>query len=265
MQIYRSRQADQIAFQDGTGKACGCPALAYPVSIAIYGANLCLNSRCRIQFPLAVLCRRDFTIGTMRVKIRSLRVNLPMGIYSGEITMYKNLRLKTLRKMSAALKPSFGKAWLYCAAAGMLALVVAIGRPAKIEGRTAKSKNFNITGYYQLGFGNTLAILDEHGNLEGHYDVFQVQEVPKPVLTYNISTGSLVRNHMEFKTDEVYGKHYRFSGTVERGTGKDPGDYDYFQLAGNLVTVTRDSTTGKMKVEKHHIVFKSLSQDQSGS
>lgn len=179
--------------------------------------------------------------------------------------MHKNLRRKTLDATSAMLESSFGKTWLYCAALGMLVLAVAIGQPARIEGRSAKSKDFNITGYYQFSFGNTLAILDRHGNLEGHYDVFQIKEVPKPVLTYNISAGSLVRNHMEFKTEEVYGKHYRFSGTVERGTGKDPGDYDYFQLAGNLVTVTRDSATGKMKVEKRHIVFKSLSQDQSGS
>lgn len=151
------------------------------------------------------------------------------------------------------------------ATAGMIALAMVLGQHAKLQAQTSKPKTANITGYYQFSFGDTLAILDEHGNIEGHVDVFQPQEKPKPVLSYNITAGSVSRNHLEFKTQELYGKHYHFSGTVERGAGKDPGDYDYLRLAGNLETITGNSATGKKKVDRQHIVFKSLPQDVAGS
>ncbi len=149
--------------------------------------------------------------------------------------------------------------------AGIIALTLNFGLPTGLNAQTATPKSTNITGYYQFGLGDTLALLDQHGSLEGHVDVFQFSETPKPLLSYNITAGSVSRNHLEFKTQKVYGKLYRFSGTVKRGAGKKPGDYDYLELAGNLKTVTDPSPSGKRKVEQRHIVFKSLRQDVAGS
>lgn len=148
---------------------------------------------------------------------------------------------------------------------GMIVLAMVFGQGTKLDAQSVKPKTSNITGYYQFSFGDTLALLDQHGNIEGHVDVFQPQEKPKPVLSYNITAGSVRRNHLEFQTQEIYGKHYHFSGKVERGVGKEPGDYDYLRLAGNLEMITSNSATGKTKVDRQHIVFKSLPQDVAGS
>lgn len=156
------------------------------------------------------------------------------------------------------------RACIFVAAAAVVALAMAFGQHATLEAQSAKTRTPDITGYYQFGFGDTLAILDEHGKVEGHVDVFQLQERPKPVLSYNITAGSVSRNHLEFETDENEGKSYRFSGRVERGSGKERGDFDYLRLAGNLESISRRAT-GKEKVVRHHIIFKSLAQDNEGS
>lgn len=160
---------------------------------------------------------------------------------------------------------SWRRASVLGAAAGMIALAMVFGQRTKLDAQSVKPRTSNITGYYQFSFGDTLALLDEHGNLKGHVDVFQPQEKPKPVLSFNITAGSVSRDHLEFKTEEIYGKQYHFSGKVERGVGKEPGDYDYLQLAGNLEMITNNSATGKKKVDRQRIVFKSLPQDVAGS
>lgn len=174
---------------------------------------------------------------------------------------YKNL----FNPGAATAALSFRYAQILGAVAGIVALAIVLGPHPRLEAQTAKSKAVNITGYYQFGMGDTLAILENHGSLQGHVDVFIPQEKPKPVLSYNITSGSVNRNQLEFKTQEVYGKHYRFSGKVKRGVGKDPGDYDYLELAGNLETISTKPSAGKQKIAQRHIVFKSLPQDNSGS
>lgn len=160
---------------------------------------------------------------------------------------------------------SFRRGWIWGVIATAVVLAMIFGQRAQLEALGVNPKTSDITGYYQFTIGDTLAILDQHGNLQGHFDVFQPHEVPKPVLSYSITRGSVRKNHLEFKTEGIYGKHYRFSGTVERGVGKDPGDYDYIQLAGTLEKITDNSAAGKREVDSHHVVFKSLAQDREGS
>ncbi len=160
---------------------------------------------------------------------------------------------------------SFRCARILAIAAGMVALAMILGPRPGLEAQTAKSRTVNITGYYGFGLGNTLALLDQHGSLQGHVDVFVPLQKPTPVLSYNITAGSVNRNQLEFQTQEVDGKRYRFSGKVERGAGKEPDDYDYLELAGNLETITSKSSAGNRKIDRRHIVFKSLAQDNAGS
>lgn len=146
-----------------------------------------------------------------------------------------------------------------------ITLVIIFGQYAQLQAQTGKTKAPDVTGYYQFRRNDTLAILDEHGNLLGHVDFFEPSGAPGPVLSYNITHGWIKGRHLEFKTQRIYGKRYHFSGALERGAGKAPGDYDYFQLAGNLETITESPATGKVKVDSCHTVFKSLAQEQGGS
>lgn len=152
------------------------------------------------------------------------------------------------------------------AIAAAIVLVMIFGHHARFDASTLYPQGrSDITGYYQFNIADTLAILDEHGNLQGYFDVFQLHGEPKPELNYNITRGFDRKNHLEFETQAIYGKSYRFSGTVERGVGKEPGDYDYLQLSGTLERITSNSVPGKREVDSRHVVFKSLPQDRGGS
>lgn len=116
----------------------------------------------------------------------------------------------------------------------------------------------DITGDYQfLSPHDTLAILDEDGQLKGYIDVYQGESESDVVLSYTLSIGSHQQNHVEFKTSKIHEKHYRFSGTVERGSGHSNKDPDFLRLVGNLETITVNGITDKESVQKTSVVFKS--------
>ena len=65
---------------------------------------------------------------------------------------------------------------------------------------------------------------------------------------------------MEFHTNRIDGKFYRFSGTVERGKGHEEKDADYLHLTGNLDIVTVNAVTDKQAVQTVRVGFQVLRQ-----
>lgn len=112
--------------------------------------------------------------------------------------------------------------------------------------------------YHFLGQEDSLSILQEEDALKGYIDVFEGESESDDVLSYPITIGSRKGDHVEFKTRPIHEKFYRFSGSVERGTGKKPGDPDYLQLEGELQTITLNSITGEQKTVKQQVVLKSI-------
>jgi hypothetical protein len=125
--------------------------------------------------------------------------------------------------------------------------------------------------YHFLSADDTLAILDEEGKLKGYVEVAQPESEAEDVLDYDIIDGSRKNNHVQFRTDTIHGKYYRFSGTVERGKGHHEKDADYLHLTGDLDIVTVRSIIGedpgkpdttKETVQTVRVFFKSLGKSE---
>jgi hypothetical protein len=117
--------------------------------------------------------------------------------------------------------------------------------------------------YHFLGPEDELAILQEEAMLKGFVDVFQGENESDAILSYQIATGSRNGNRVEFTTRAIHEKHYHFTGNVELGKGKKPGDPDYLQLVGVLETYTSNSVTGKSEVARQNVVFKSMGRGEN--
>jgi hypothetical protein len=121
----------------------------------------------------------------------------------------------------------------------------------------------DITGkYHFLSADDTLGILEEEGKLKGYIEILQGEEESDTVLSYEIVSGSRKKDHVEFKTNTIHRKYYRFSGKVERGSGHQPNDSDYLRLTGDLETVTVKGDSGQESVQRTHLILKSLGKSE---
>ncbi len=116
--------------------------------------------------------------------------------------------------------------------------------------------------YHFLSPDDTLGILEEEGKLKGYIEILQGDEESDDVLNYEIVSGARKKDHVEFKTNTIHRKYYRFSGKVERGSGRQPDDPDYLRLVGDLETVTVKGDSGQESVEKKHLVLKSFGKSE---
>jgi hypothetical protein len=152
-------------------------------------------------------------------------------------------------------------------AAAAVITALALVPPASAHARPAGNEVPDMTGQYRfLSPDDTLAILEEEGQLKGYVDVFQGDEESDDILSYPITTGTRAGNHVEFKTGKIHDRYYRFVGTVERGRGRKEDDADYLRLVGNLDIVTENPASGQESVERRPVVFlwKSKSERQPG-
>ncbi|MFZ0964508.1 MAG: hypothetical protein WAO35_26895 [Terriglobia bacterium] len=147
-------------------------------------------------------------------------------------------------------------AWLAAFAVSLLA-------GSMLKGQNAEPPIDDMTAnYHFLSDDDTLAILDEEGRLKGYIEVAQPPEESDDILTFDIMEGSRKDTHVEFHTNRIHGKFYRFSGTVERGKGREDKDPDYLHLTGNLETVTVNGETGQETVQTVKVTLKSIGKSE---
>jgi len=133
---------------------------------------------------------------------------------------------------------------------------------ANLHGQQPPPQIDDITGTYEfLAPADTLALLEQDGQLKGYIDVLQGEEESDVVLSYSISVGKRTNDRVEFKTQTIHRKYYRFAGTVQRGKGQKETDPDYLRLIGELSVVTVDGETGQESVEQRNVVFKSRGRE----
>jgi hypothetical protein len=121
----------------------------------------------------------------------------------------------------------------------------------------------DITGkYHFLSPDDTLGILEEEGKLKGYIEILQGKEESDNVLIYDLISGSRKKDLVEFKTNTIHRRYYRFSGKVERGAGRQPDDPDYLHLVGDLETVTIKGDSGQESVERKHLILKSFGKSE---
>lgn len=148
------------------------------------------------------------------------------------------------------------------ACAGILAAVMFSAR--HLEAQDDNERVDDMTAkYHFLSADDTLAILDEEGRLKGYVEVAQPAEESDDLLSYDILEGFRKKAHVEFRTNRIHGKYYRFSGTVERGKGHKHKDADYFRLTGDLDVITVKSETGKETAQTFRVVFKSFGKSET--
>jgi len=116
--------------------------------------------------------------------------------------------------------------------------------------------------YHFLSADDVLAILDEEGRLKGYIEVTQPEEESDDVLSYDLVEGSRKKSRVEFRTNRIHGKYYRFSGTVERGKGHEEKDSDYFRLTGDVDIVMVNGETGKETVQTMRVILKSIAKSE---
>lgn len=112
--------------------------------------------------------------------------------------------------------------------------------------------------YHFLSTEDTLAILDQEGRLKGYIEVSQPADESEDFLNFDIVEGTRHKDHVEFRTNRIHGRFYRFSGTAERGAGHEEKDPDYLHLSGTLEIVTVNAETGKETPHPMRLTFKSM-------
>jgi hypothetical protein len=132
-----------------------------------------------------------------------------------------------------------------------LACLASAAEQAVVENVPDMSGNYEFTQAE-----DTLGILEEEGKLKGYIDVAQGADESDEVLTYQIVAGMRQGDHVDFKTNKIHEKYYRFSGTVERGRGRTERDPDFLRIIGDLEAVTLDSETGQEHLERRRETFK---------
>lgn len=84
--------------------------------------------------------------------------------------------------------------------------------------------------------------VEDGGSVTGFISRFGDGESDKGAfLDQFFKTGKLDGSKLSFTTEIVHGVAFDFSGTVERGEGKNPGDEAYYVLKGTLTENTSDA------------------------
>ncbi len=168
--------------------------------------------------------------------------------------------------MSGNHKIIWEQAWQSLAAVllfcGLLGATVLALPCVRVAAQGAENIDDITAKYHFLSPDDTLGILEEEGNLKGYLEVLQGEEESDDVLSYEIVSGLHKKDHVEFKTNTIHRKYYRFSGKVERGSGRVPDDPDYMRLVGDLEIVTVKGDSGKESVDKKHLTLKCFGKSE---
>lgn len=103
--------------------------------------------------------------------------------------------------------------------------------------------------------GQVTGFVSRYGDLESDKDAF---------LDHFFKEGKLNGNKLTFTTETVHGVWFEFTGAVNRGSGKQPGEEAYYILNGTLVEHTTDADK-KISSRSREVAFKSFPQDMAPS
>jgi hypothetical protein len=93
--------------------------------------------------------------------------------------------------------------------------------------------------------------ISRYGDLESDHGEF---------LDHFFKPGTLDGKKLNFTTQTVHGVWFEFKGTIERGSGKSPGDEAYYLLKGTLIQYTTDASK-KTSSKSRDVAFRSFPQD----
>lgn len=103
--------------------------------------------------------------------------------------------------------------------------------------------------------GHVTGFVSRFGDLESDKDAF---------LDHFFKDGKLDGSKLTFTTETVHGVWFEFTGTVNRGTGKQPGDEAYYVINGTLIEHVTDADK-KVTSRSREVALKSFPQDMTPS
>lgn len=121
----------------------------------------------------------------------------------------------------------------------------------------------NYSGMYTfLREGEFVQItLEDKGRVTGFVSRFGDSDNDRGTfLDHFFKSGKINDNQLTFTTETVHGVSFEFQGTIERGSGKNPGDEAYYVLKGRLTETTSDEAN-KTASHSREVALKSFPQD----
>lgn len=103
--------------------------------------------------------------------------------------------------------------------------------------------------------GHVTGFVSRFGDLESDKNAF---------LDHFFKDGKLDGSKLTFTTETVHGVWFEFTGTVNRGTGKQPGDEAYYVINGTLIEHLTDADK-KVTSRSREVALKSFPQDMTPS
>jgi len=164
--------------------------------------------------------------------------------------------------------PRFGKLPLLLA---LLAASVSLHAQAQSSNDTTQkpaepaqaSNSPGCSGMYQfLKEGEFVQVtVEDEGRVTGFISRYGNGDSDKGAfLDQFFKTGKLDGKKLTFTTDIVHGVEFDFTGTVERGEGKNPGDEAYYVLKGSLTEKVSD-VNKKVTAHSRDVSFKMFPQE----
>ena len=101
--------------------------------------------------------------------------------------------------------------------------------------------------------GKVTGFVSRYGDLDSDKGAF---------LDQFFKTGKLVGSKLTFSTETVHGVWFEFKGSVDRGSGKNPGDEAYYVLNGTLTQYTTDASK-RVSSKSTDVSFKLFPQDMT--
>jgi hypothetical protein len=152
----------------------------------------------------------------------------------------------------------------FCILPAMLLLtcLLGIGQNTPPNPPAAKPSNDYSGMYSFLQDGEFVQLtVEEAGRATGFISRYGDSESDRgEFLDLFFKSGKLDGKNLTFTTQTVHGVWYDFTGVVERGPGKNPGDEAYYLLKG---TLTQNNTDANKKTtsKSRDVAFKSFPQD----
>lgn len=149
----------------------------------------------------------------------------------------------------------------YVAAIAAILFASALGLAQGSAFNAQPQPSGNITGLYSfLHEGEFVQIEVNEGVVTGQVSHFRNEDEKRAEFVNQLfDEAKLDGAQLSFRTKPVDGSWYEFSGVVERGPGKTPGDESYWNIRGTLTE--RKSTEGKATEKTHGLTLKSFPQD----
>lgn len=137
------------------------------------------------------------------------------------------------------------------------------GNPSSAEREVKTGKVYS--GMYSfLKDGEFVQItVEDDGKVTGFVSRYGEGEADKETfLDQFFRSGRLDGNKLSFATETVHGMWFGFTGIVERGDGKNPGDESYYVLKGTLTDNTGDAEK-KVTAHSREVALKMFPEDSS--